>query len=141
MTFYLSLLLHFLAFSPIFVFSSPASLPSTSPIQLDFHLLDFSVKDGVNYIIVEEVENKDEKEVLVTEEQGKEWKKLEEKTVEEEGLKGKTGRQQELEEEETRLKGDLEENEGSKEVVGRPLDVELSSLGGAGEWVGSHLGR
>ena len=134
-----------LVVSTSLVFSSPISL--SSPVQLDFHLLDFSVKDGVNYIIVEEVEKDNEtldlanEEVLVTEEEGKDLKRLEEKTAEGEGLKENTEGQQQLEEEEIRLRGNMKENEGLKEKVGHPLEVELSSLGGAGEWVGSHLGR
>ena len=135
-----------LVVSTSLVFSSPISL--SSPLQLDFHLLDFSVKDGVNYIIVEEVEKDDEtldlanEEVLVTEEEGKNLKRLKEKTVEGGILKESTEGQQQLEEEEIRLRGNMKENEGLKEkVAGHPLEVELSSLGGAGEWVGSHLGR
>ena len=134
-----------LVVSTSLVFSSPISL--SSPLQLDFHLLDFSVKDGVNYIIVEEVEKNNEtldlanEEVLVTEEEGKNLKRLKEKTVEGGILKESTEGQQQLEEEEIRLRGNLKENEGLNQMVGHPLEVELSSLGGAGEWVGSHLGR
>ena len=129
--------------SPVLYSPISLSLTSTSPNpQMDFHLLDFSVKDGVNFIIVEEVEKNNEtldlanEEILVTEEEGKNLKRLKEKTVEGEGLKENTEGQQQLEEEEIRLRGNLKENEGLNQ-----MEVELSSLGGAGEWVGSHLGR
>ena len=135
-----------LAANPIFVFSSQISRPSTSippksstsssPVQLDFHLIDFSVKDGVNYIIVEEVDNNPLR--LVNEEVVTELK---------DGLGVKMSledeEEKEMEEmvEEKEMEQVGEEKEKSSERSKHLLEVDLISKGGAGEWVGSHLGR
>ena len=137
------LMLLLLAANPIFVFSSKISQPSTSippksptltsPVQLDFHLIDFSVKDGVNYIIVEEVDNNPLR--LVNEEVATEFKdELGVKSLEDEEEKemGKVGEEKEKV---------VEEKEKSSERSKHLLEVDLISKGGAGEWVGSHLGR
>ena len=137
MAVYPLLMLLLLAANPIFVFSSQISRPSTSippksstltsPVQLDFHLIDFSVKDGVNYIIVEEVDNNPLR--LVNEEVVTE-------------LKDELGVKMSLEDEEKKEMGKVgEEKEKSSERSKHLLEVDLISKGGAGEWVGSHLGR
>ena len=131
------LMLLLLAANPIFVFSSKISQPSTSippksstltsPVQLDFHLIDFSVKDGVNYIIVEEVDNNPLR--LVNEEVVTE-------------LKDELSVKMSLEDKEKKEMGKVgEEKEKSSERSKHLLEVDLISKGGAGEWVGSHLGR
>ena len=146
------LMLLLLAANPIFVFSSKISQPSTSippksstltsPVQLDFHLIDFSVKDGVNYIIVEEVDNnplrlvneevvtelKDELGVKMSPEDEEEMEKGDKEKKE----MGKVGEEKEKV---------VEEKEKSSERSKHLLEVDLISKGGAGEWVGSHLGR
>ena len=131
------LMLLLLAANPNFVFSSKISQPSTSippksstltsPVQLDFHLIDFSVKDGVNYIIVEEVDNNPLR--LVNEEVVTE-------------LKDELGVKMSLEDEEKKEMGKVgEEKEKTSERSKHLLEVDLISKGGAGEWVGSNLGR